>query len=258
MIQSNKTAVLSLAVSTNSATIYSGDSSGLIRLHDLHTQQLISEFQGGAGKCRVIRVQKTDWVLTGGQDGVIRLWDCRKKRCVHALKNHSGQIMDLQLAANKRHLIVGAKDGSLKQWDLSSNRSPETISSSEPISQVAVTSSHIVSFHSSGLLKLWSPLTFELLASAQTIEGKCFESDSGGSGIYVCGRKTFQVYKNNGSQTCDEKVKWANPVCCQELGQVYCVCCDPSAALSVWGVNKQLLTMEQPQGYAWEQIVPEK
>jgi len=115
-----------------------------------------------------------------------------------------------------------------------------------------------VSFHSNGLLKLWSPLTFELLASAQTIEGKCLEPESGGTGLYVCGRKSFQVYKNDGAQTCDAKVKWTNPVCCQELGQVYCVCCDPAAALSVWGVNKQQLTMEQPQGFAWEQIVPEK
>lgn len=189
---------------------------------------------------------------------MVRLWDCRKKRCVHALKNHSGQITDLKIAGNKRNLVVGSKDGSLKMWDLSSNRTPETISSSEPISQVDVTGNCVISMHALGVIKVWSAVTFELMTTVQTIEGRCFETEGAEGKMFVAGRKSLQVYKTDGTQTCDYHVKWCPPLLCTDISQLYCVCSDPHQALSLWGINKSLLSTEEPQGFAWEQIVPEK
>ena len=256
MVKAAGCPVHGLAISPSSTTIYSGDHTGVLRLHDLPTCQLISEFPGGAGKCRVIRVQKSEAIATGGQDGVIRLWDCRKKRCVSALKNHSGGIVDLQFSVDKKHLLVASKDGSLKQWDLSTLRNPETVSSSEPISQLSLTPTQAATLHNSGVLKLWDLRTFEMVSSTQTVEGHCFGVESGSGRVsYVCGRKSFQVYRlDTGVQTCAHKVKWKTPMVCRELSQIYCVCAD-SAVISLWGVHKPLLVVDPPQGYAWEQIV---
>ena len=55
-------------------------------------------------------------LATGGDSGVITLWDTATGQEVLTLRGHSGAISRLTFSADGRFLASASKDGSVKLW----------------------------------------------------------------------------------------------------------------------------------------------
>jgi WD40 repeat protein len=57
-------------------------------------------------------------LLSGGEDGIIRVWCVKTKRCVRNLEGHTGAISDLSILPDGRLAISGSTDGTARIWDV--------------------------------------------------------------------------------------------------------------------------------------------
>lgn len=56
-------------------------------------------------------------LATGGEDGLIKLWDLRTNKLIETLKGHRGTVNGVKFGGNSNNLCSVSGDRTLKQWD---------------------------------------------------------------------------------------------------------------------------------------------
>jgi WD40 repeat protein len=75
-------------------------------------------------------------VVTGGNDGLIRVWDARNGRLLHKLAGHSGGFKALAVSPDSRTLASAGADLVTKLWSLTTGRELMTMSRSVAIGRL--------------------------------------------------------------------------------------------------------------------------
>ena len=57
-------------------------------------------------------------VVSGGDDGMLRVWDLDTGTLLHTLTGHVGSVDAVAVSADGRHAASGGKDGTVRVWDL--------------------------------------------------------------------------------------------------------------------------------------------
>uniref|UniRef100_A0A452YEP2 Uncharacterized protein n=1 Tax=Aegilops tauschii subsp. strangulata TaxID=200361 RepID=A0A452YEP2_AEGTS len=52
----------------------------------------------------------------------MKIWDMRKKRCIHTYQGHTGRIDVLRFTPDGRWIVSGGADSSVKIWDLTAGK----------------------------------------------------------------------------------------------------------------------------------------
>lgn len=65
--------------------------------------------------------------VSGGQDGLIRVWDTRAGKLVESLRGHRGPVHGLAFRENSRQLFSASKDRTVKIWDMNDMAYVETL-----------------------------------------------------------------------------------------------------------------------------------
>ncbi|KAJ3654380.1 hypothetical protein Zmor_013571 [Zophobas morio] len=92
-----------------------------------------TDFQGEEPLLRVSRIHPTGKILvTGGTDGVVRLWKFPSLQPAHVLKAHSKEIDDLDFSVYENYLISIAKDGVAVLWDCSKGKEIRRLTWTQP------------------------------------------------------------------------------------------------------------------------------
>src|SRR5215510_5492690 len=103
-------------------------------------------------------------VLTGGEDGTLKLWDIATTRLVRTFAGHKGDITAVALAPDGTRALSGSKDKTIRLWEVATGRLIRTIyahldaTGEEGVSSVAFSpdGKHLLSSHSGeGAAKLW-------------------------------------------------------------------------------------------------------
>jgi prolactin regulatory element-binding protein len=71
-------------------------------------------------------------VLSGGTDGIVRLWKFPSLQPAHVLKAHTKEIDDLDFSAHQNYLITIAKDGVAVLWDCSKGKEIRRLTWKQP------------------------------------------------------------------------------------------------------------------------------
>ena len=69
-----------------------------------------------------LRVLDQNTLVSGDDDGTIRLWDLRQAKSTHTLSEHEDFISDIQLAQDEKTLICSGGDGYLSVWNRKSGK----------------------------------------------------------------------------------------------------------------------------------------
>eukprot|EP00929_Paragymnodinium_shiwhaense_P074977 TRINITY_DN38343_c0_g1_i2.p1 TRINITY_DN38343_c0_g1~~TRINITY_DN38343_c0_g1_i2.p1 ORF type:complete len:259 (-),score=33.65 TRINITY_DN38343_c0_g1_i2:2-778(-) len=71
------------------------------------------------------------WLYTGSEDGTMRVWDCRTRKCQLTFENDAifdrTAIHSVELHPNQVELIAGDNQGKVMIWDLQANRIRQTL-----------------------------------------------------------------------------------------------------------------------------------
>ncbi|WWC90343.1 uncharacterized protein L201_005276 [Kwoniella dendrophila CBS 6074] len=123
----HKSAILDIAYSLDSETIYSGGADGTLILTDLRTGQRITKYSAHYGPLNSISVTISggrELVLTGGDDGLARVWDFSidsKDPVAEFDDERDCPITAVEWSKDGNQCFVGGVDNEVKVWDLRSN-----------------------------------------------------------------------------------------------------------------------------------------
>ncbi|WVQ95280.1 hypothetical protein IAU59_002375 [Kwoniella sp. CBS 9459] len=123
----HKMAILDIAYSLDSEVIYSGGADGTLIATDLRTGSRINKYSAHYGALNSIAVTISggrELVLTGGDDGIARVWDLNldgKEPVVEFDDERDCPVTAVEWSKDGNQCFVGGIDNEIKVWDLRSN-----------------------------------------------------------------------------------------------------------------------------------------
>ncbi len=142
-----------------------GADSGIV-LYNITTGEPLQYFGRRMGVVLCVEVLDDGSMLSGAQDGSIRLWDPFGGREIQRLIGHEKGISSLAVL-NRYRIVSGCEDGSMRVWDMRSGRTIRHMPGhAEWVTGLAVLAEDkVLSVSWSHNVKLWDVNTGELCAS---------------------------------------------------------------------------------------------
>lgn len=104
------------------------------------------------------------WLVSGGQDHSIKLWDANKGFLLRDFRGHGQNIMSLALSPDGKHVLSGSFDTTMKVWDLASGKLVHSMAHPVPYGAVfsvaySPNGRNAVSGNLDGKVRIWNTAT---------------------------------------------------------------------------------------------------
>lgn len=136
VLQGHRQSVRAIAFTPNGHHLISGSSDQTLRLWNVQTGQIEATFQPGgesfsrscerdsksttahAGTIWSICVSRDGrYLVSGGSDRVVRLWDLSSRQLIHTLEGHQGWIWSVDISPDSRWVASASDDCTVALWD---------------------------------------------------------------------------------------------------------------------------------------------
>jgi WD40 repeat protein/serine/threonine protein kinase len=127
--------------------IFSPDGTGLAggsassanaQLLDVDTGQVIRVFQkDGATISSLAFSRDGRYLVAGGRDGAVKVWEVATGRLLQAPSGHFGIITQLASSPDQRSLASSGLDGTVRVWNLETGKEADSLGCPKPVSSVA-------------------------------------------------------------------------------------------------------------------------
>lgn len=110
-----------------------------------------------------------EWLITGAEDHVVKVWDVRNRVVKHRLCGHGTDIYSVDASANSRFIISGSGDKKAKLWSLDSGELLSTLGGqygpTDGITSVSVspTSQFVAAGSLDKIVRVWDVETSRLI-----------------------------------------------------------------------------------------------
>lgn len=123
-LASHSAAVMSACVTLSGFHAFSVDVSGRLLQWDLRQRRLLRSAEcdpsnGGGGLLDVSVDCSERWVVTGGEDGIVRCWDAADGsvlKCVKELSGHEGRVDCVEWEPSGAYIVSGGADNTFRIW----------------------------------------------------------------------------------------------------------------------------------------------
>ncbi|MFW9925596.1 MAG: WD40 repeat domain-containing protein, partial [Candidatus Thorarchaeota archaeon] len=97
------------------------------------------------------------YVLSGGQDGVVHLWDLETGTQLKTMTGHKDSILLIHVTSDGQHIITGSGDGTVRVWILRGGVLLKNLAHTENIHSMAITtdSRHVITGSVDGVVEVW-------------------------------------------------------------------------------------------------------
>ncbi|MGB3346188.1 MAG: tetratricopeptide repeat protein, partial [Candidatus Humimicrobiia bacterium] len=119
-----------VVITTDGKYIVSGSNDNTLKLWDINTGECLRTFKGHKGWVKSIdvsklskpvgRTKKKQYIISGSDDGTIKLWDLNNGECLLTFEGHKYGINTIAFSKDDRYIISGSSDNTIKLWDLNS------------------------------------------------------------------------------------------------------------------------------------------
>ena len=118
LLQHHELSTRALEFSRDGSTLFMGSKDCCISAYSLDAA-VLSGRMCNAHEAAVssLRVVDNNVLVSGDDDGTVKIWDLRQARTVHELKEHRDFISDIQIAPDEKTLLCSGGDGYLSIWN---------------------------------------------------------------------------------------------------------------------------------------------
>ncbi len=110
---------LTLALSPDARTLFSGGSDGMVRLWELPSGRDLGALNGSGDPVTTLALTSDgQFLLTGDLSGRLSLWDVADQRQVSDVDAHQGAVTALRVTPSRRFAVSGGYDGMVFTWSL--------------------------------------------------------------------------------------------------------------------------------------------
>ncbi len=150
--------VYCVAILLGGKEIISGDSNSTLIHYSLEEDRvLMTDKQAGTVFCVEVSPNE-DFAVSGGQYGVMNIYDLGTQKVVRSIDAHTSRVSSLSISKSGDMIASGGKDSRIALWDLNSGKQiANVLGHSGWVRGLAFTSNdlHLLSGGSDGELKIW-------------------------------------------------------------------------------------------------------
>ncbi|WP_176698092.1 NB-ARC domain-containing protein [Candidatus Nitrospira nitrosa] len=182
------------------------------------------------------------WIVSGADDQMIKVWDRHTGECLRTLKGHSGEVRSCAIDPTGQWIVSGSSDGMVKIWDLHTGDCLRTLKGhSAEVTSCAIdpTGQWIVSGSSDGTVKIWDHRTGrclrrleghsdEVTSCAIDPTGQWIVSGSGDQTLRIWDRRTGECLR-----TLEGRGTWITSCAIDPTGQ-WIVSGSSDGTVKVW------------------------
>lgn len=111
-------------VAFDEVLVLAGASNGVIKLWDLEEVKMVRTLSGHrSNNCSAVEFHPFGELFASGSvDTNLKIWDIRKKGCIHTYKGHTRGITTIKFTPDGRWVVSGGFDNVVKVWDLTAGK----------------------------------------------------------------------------------------------------------------------------------------
>jgi len=122
-------------------------------------QALLRTLAGHTGPVESVSVTSDGRrVVSGSDDGAVRVWDLATGRCLQTLEGHTDEVWSVSVTPDGQRAVSGSKDHTVRVWDLARGRCLQMLEGhTDHVWSVSVTPDghHAVSGGADGTMRVW-------------------------------------------------------------------------------------------------------
>ena len=77
-------------------------------------------FKGHTLRLLVLRVMDDKYLLSCGQDAMLKMWNIHSGKCVRTFLGHERNINSIDVSNNRKYILTGSSDTTAKLWEIES------------------------------------------------------------------------------------------------------------------------------------------
>jgi WD40 repeat protein len=104
--------------------VLSGWSDGKVRGYRVDNNQMLWQIDNAHknGVTAIALSHNNKFIVSGGMEGEIRVWEIRSRELISHLKEHTSKVTKVQIFADDIHLLSCSRDKSILCWDLKNQK----------------------------------------------------------------------------------------------------------------------------------------
>lgn len=190
-LRGHNSAVHGIAVSPNSTllafscSIPQESGSGKIWIWSFETRKYLHQLRGQWGTVNCVDFSPDSTLLvSGADDGVVRVWRVGDGECIYTLKEHEEPVYSALFAPNLSYVASGSTDGTVRVWKFAGERCQHVLDFNVWTTSIHISpdSKFIAGASSSDVIQIWSVdhacCENELIGHNGSINSVAFSSDS--------------------------------------------------------------------------------
>jgi WD40 repeat protein/serine/threonine protein kinase/pSer/pThr/pTyr-binding forkhead associated (FHA) protein len=138
-------------------------------LDKLHSLTRLWRTEGHQGAVRSVTFSSDGrYVLSGGDDRLIKLWMVRTGACLQTFRQHQGRILQVLFHPDRQHILSASDDQTIKIWNIATGQVKQTFEGHDNLTSIACSPDGLYLLAAGNPIKLWN------IAAAQverTFEG---------------------------------------------------------------------------------------
>ena len=151
-----------IAFSTDGNWLAADGDNHNIYIWDISTESKIYTLTGHEGKISGLAFRRNGDLISGSEDGTVRLWNVSEERELQRLQDGFGQVTSIALSPDEQQVVFGATDGTLRLWEVDTVLPPRPFIGHEDVVLSVDFSSdgqQIVSGSEDNTVRLWDVST---------------------------------------------------------------------------------------------------
>ena len=127
-----------------------------------------------------------DRVVSGSDDGTVRVWEAASGECVRELRGHTGWVRSVALSADGGRVVSGSDDGTVRVWEAASGKCVRELRGlTRAVNSVALSADggRVVSGGTDGTVRVWdaanSECVRELRGHESQVDSVALSGDGG-------------------------------------------------------------------------------